>query len=79
MDHAARCAFGLLRLDGEGVEAGGELRGQRLVDQAVLRQTGESGKLLCTYADRIMRLALRPGAGVPMVQVRFVHYLQLIG
>ncbi len=66
----------LLRLDGECVEAGCELGRQRLVDQAVFRQPRESGELFRAYTDRIMRLAAGRCAGMAMVKMRLVHYLQ---
>ncbi len=58
------------------MQAGFELGRQCSVDRPVPGQTGQPGKGIRPDSDRIMRLASRPGARVPMVQVAFVHYLQ---
>lgn len=59
------------------MEARREFRRQRIVDRPVPRQPGERGKRLRPYADGIMCLPPGRRAGMPMVEMRLIHYLQL--
>lgn len=61
----------------EGVQSGGELRLQRLIDRPVSRQPGEPGKGRRPDANRIMCFSPGGGASVPMVKMGLVHYIQL--
>lgn len=61
----------------ERVQPGRELRLQHIIDRPVPRQPGEAGQGLRPDADRIVRLASRGGARMPMVKVGLVHYIQL--
>ena len=61
----------------QGVQAGGELGLQRLVDRAVARQPGEGGQARRPDPDGIMGLPSRGRAGMPMVKMGLVHYIKL--
>ncbi len=61
----------------QGVQARRELRLQGVVDSTVPRQPGEAGQDLRPDPNRIVGLASRGGAGMPMVKVGLIHYIQL--
>lgn len=63
----------------EGVEAGGELAFQGIVDGPVPGQAREAGKGRRADLDRIVCLATRSSARMPLVETRLVHYIKLRG
>jgi hypothetical protein len=71
-------AGGLGRVDVQGVEPGGELGFQGLVDGPVFRQPGESGEGAGADMNSIVGLAARCCTSMTVVQMRLVHYIQHI-
>jgi hypothetical protein len=65
-------------VDVQGVQAGSEFGLQGLVDGPVFRQPGESGEGPGADMNSIVGLAARRCAGMTVVQMRLVHYIQHI-
>jgi len=60
------------------MQAGSELVLEGLIHCPMARQTGHPGQSRRPDPHRIVRLSARSGAGMPMVQVGFIHYMKLI-
>ena len=65
-------------VDVQGVKARCEFGLEGVVDGPVLRQPGEPGEGCRADFDGVMRFAARCCASMTVVQMRLVHYIELI-